>query len=183
MSRRDLFFSSNKPDLSSTALRAVLNTCYSKNRSEEHRVEFQIIFCETYPSCRYSSHLTSYKLPDFATALESYIATPTQPSTSTEQNLVSTFSPDTSQSRVFSGHQLRYTAYEVPRPTSRLNAGQSAKRRSESSVSDAGSSRMSVDSYPSDDHLSRTMTAGELALAARDRELEKISKVDITCNG
>lgn len=125
----------------------------------------------------YFVDLTPRKLPDFAMALELYVATPIQPSASTEKAPPPPLSPGTSQSRALPGNRLRYTAYETPRPTSRLSSSHSYKRTSQGSVSDAGSSRLSVDSHPSDDHLSRTVTAGELALMARDKELESISKV------
>jgi len=112
------------------------------------------------------SKATSLSLPDFVISLEIHEANPDQPNETTESKTA--LSPDKFPANNSPSNKLRYTAYERPRPSS--------KRRSRSSVSDAGSSRLSVDSHHAEDPMSKTMTAGELALMATGGALESVSR-------
>jgi AP-4 complex subunit epsilon-1 len=124
------------------------------------------------------------QLPDFLEALTteaspraSPVILPTSPPGS----------PDRSSPRLsLSASKLRYAAYDPPQVVSRLRRP-SSSQRSYSSSSRSGTysnhggtnSRLSVASEErsSVDELSRTVTAGDLALAAGDIEQEMMAKV------
>jgi AP-4 complex subunit epsilon-1 len=126
------------------------------------------------------------QLPDFLEAL----TTQTSPSHQSDVSLPISAprSPNRSSSRAsLSTSKLRYTAYEPPQAVPRFQRPSSSQRSYSSSsrsgtYSDHGGKenrRLSVASEDrsSLDELSRTVTAGELALAAGDIELEMMAKV------
>ncbi|KAJ6497850.1 armadillo-type protein [Mycena sanguinolenta] len=103
----------------------------------------------------------SSSLPDFLEALHRYKA---QSSTNTKKTPDTANESSPSSSRVsLSENKLRYTAYDAPPPAPRLRdrALSGGSSRSNSSAS----SRLSAD-------LSRTVTAGDLTLAAAAQEFE-----------
>ncbi|KAH9833079.1 ARM repeat-containing protein [Rhodofomes roseus] len=134
-----------------------------------------------------SSRLTTLKeiivnvrapsLPDFVAALETYKPQQAPPSPSHSPRsppLRPIHSPDRPSSRASSqgGSRLRYDAYEPPRPVQRhfarrLSAGSDASSRFVGQRGRAAEVQ---------DPLARTMSPGELALAAGD-ELETLSSV------
>lgn len=61
-------------------------------------------------------------------------------------------------------NKLRYTAYDAPKPTPRLRRMSSSSSRS-------------ADARDSEDLLSRTVTAGDLALAGGSMDLQGLAKV------
>lgn len=91
-----------------------------------------------------------------------------------------------------SASKLRYTAYEAPqaiprlrRPTSSQHSYSNSSRSGTYSDHGGGAHRrssMASEGRPSLDELSRTVTAGDLALASGDIELERMSKVGTNCN-
>lgn len=111
------------------------------------------------------------KLPDFLAALQDQVSRrATSPSLSTS---LLPSSPSKSQ--------LRYKAYDAPTPAPKLRTrgtSHSTSSRSET-FSEGGSRASSRLSANSIDPLSRTVTAGELALAAGGRELEMMTKVGL----
>src|ERR1700677_4668549 len=97
-------------------------------------------------------------------------------------------SPDRSSSRAsLSTSKLRYTAYEPPQAVPRLRCSSTSQRSYSSSsrsgtYSDHGGKENRGWPVASEDRsfldeLSRTVTAGDLALAAGDIELEMMAKV------
>ncbi|KAJ7782899.1 armadillo-type protein [Mycena metata] len=105
----------------------------------------------------------SSALPDFLQALYRYkiqSSTKTTPDTAQEPS-----SPSPSRASV-PGNKLRYTAYDAPAPTARLRD----RRASSSGSSRSGSSQLSLD------ELSRTVTAGDLTLAAAAQTFEKLPR-------
>jgi AP-4 complex subunit epsilon-1 len=95
-------------------------------------------------------------------------------------------SPDGSSSRPsLSASKLRYAAYDPPQAVLRLRRPSSQQRsyssssRSGSYSDQGGNNGLSASSEDrsSVDELSRTVTAGDLALAAGDIELEMIANV------
>ncbi|TFK44520.1 armadillo-type protein [Crucibulum laeve] len=114
----------------------------------------------------------SSSLPDFAESLERYKAGSSTTSSKGLSPRLSSPSPSHSTASL-TASKLRYTAYETPQIGPRLRG-----RRLSSSQRSTGSSRSGVHSDTgNDDLLSRTMTPGDLALAAGSRELETLSKV------
>lgn len=103
--------------------------------------------------------MISLQLPDFLLALESKPpAVPRSPRLNPSSRTISISSPSGTQQK------LRYAAYEPPPPArSRRPRGASSTR-----------STSSLDSY---DELSRTVTAGDLAIAAGSPELRALSPV------
>lgn len=127
------------------------------------------------------------QLPDFLEALT--IQTSPSPLTS---NLPLPVSPSRSPERTSASQsvsKLRYDAYEPPQVVNRLRRPTSAQRSISSGSrsaahSDHGSRdsrKLSFDSEgrPSLDELSRTITAGDLALATGDIELEMMARVSV----
>ncbi|KAJ7039210.1 armadillo-type protein [Mycena alexandri] len=105
----------------------------------------------------------SSALPDFLQALHRYkvqSSPKTTPNTAPE-----TSSPSPSRASL-PGNKLRYTAYDTPPPTARLRD----RRASSSGSSRSGSSQLSLD------ELSRTVTAGDLTLAAAAQTFEKMPR-------
>jgi AP-4 complex subunit epsilon-1 len=136
-----------------------------------------------------SGGLNTLQLPDFLDALESAQSKSSQstgdaPSPKATSSRSSNPSPSPSS---LSSSKLRHAAYEPPTPVARLR-GPSSSRRSNSrttSFSDAGHELSRVNSklseaneerYPLDE-LAKTVTAGDLALAVGDIELEGRTKV------
>ena len=121
------------------------------------------------------------QLPDFLEALTTQTSPQASPVLLPKSPLGS---PDRSSPR--SSSRLRYTAYDPPQAIPRLRQP-SNPQRSYSSSSRSGTysdhdgtnSRQSVASEDrsSLDELSRTVTAGDLALAVGDIELEMMAKV------
>ncbi|TFY59621.1 hypothetical protein EVG20_g7714, partial [Dentipellis fragilis] len=117
-------------------------------------------------------------LPEFLTALESHLI---RPSTGAAAPSSWRSRSSSASSRVHPGNKLRYTAYDPPPPASRLRHPPSVARTSSSrsatslDYSDRDDARpgsaLSGRGPRSDDGLSRTVTAGELALAAGSQEL------------
>ncbi len=99
-----------------------------------------------------------FQLPDFLLALES------RPSPAPLPPRHNSSSPSASRSPYRRAQKLRYTAYEPPPP--------SQLRRSR-----AASSTCSTHSLDAHDDLSRTVTAGDLAIAAGSPELRALSLV------
>jgi hypothetical protein len=119
------------------------------------------------------------KLPEFMFALENYnrdaSAAQAVRASSPPQSQVAPTSPERSSSRASSqaSHapgKLRYAAYEAPKPTARM-------RRVPSSSSVAKSDTSRFVGQEREDPLSRTITAGELALATEQIELQALTKV------
>lgn len=75
--------------------------------------------------------------------------------------------------------KLRYDAYEPPQVVNRLCRPGNARSTSSDGARDASSRKYSFasDDRPSLDELSRTVTAGDLALASGDIELDILAKV------
>ncbi|KAJ7128916.1 armadillo-type protein [Mycena crocata] len=115
-----------------------------------------------------SAHSSS--LPDFLDALHRYktVTSKTKPDLARESS-----SPSSSRASLPSSHKLRYTAYETPPPTARLrdraSSGGSSGSRS-SQLSSAGSAQAL-------DELTRTVTAGDLTLAAAAQSLDTSSHI------
>ncbi|TFK46615.1 ARM repeat-containing protein [Heliocybe sulcata] len=115
----------------------------------------------------------SSSLPDFLLALEASIASPASMSSRLPSSAFRPCSP--SASRNFSASKLRYDAYEAPRPHSRLLRPTSPRstgsseyaRRSPSVLTSPGSEGLALHEDP----LARTVTAGDLTLAAGDPDL------------
>ncbi|KAF7362087.1 Adaptin-N domain-containing protein [Mycena venus] len=103
----------------------------------------------------------SSSLPDFLEALHGYKA---QSSTKTTRDTTQEPSSPSSSRASLSGNKLRYTAYEAPPPAPRL------RNRASSGGSSRSDSRAS--SQLSLDELSRTVTAGDLTLAAAAQGFE-----------
>ena len=134
--------------------------------------------------------MNNAQLPDFLEALEterakSTFSTDSSPSKSTpSRSLNPTPSPGPLTSR-----KLRYAAYEPPKQVGRLRHPSDVRRsssrsttfsdagyelelsRMNSTLSDASRERHSLD------HLSKTVTAGDLALAGGDIKLDILTKV------
>ncbi|KAF7375959.1 Adaptin-N domain-containing protein [Mycena sanguinolenta] len=103
----------------------------------------------------------SSSLPDFLEALHRYRA---QTSANTKKTSDTANASSPSSSRVsLSENKLRYTAYDAPPPAPRLR--DRALSRGSSHSNSSASSRVSAD-------LSRTVTAGDLTLAAAAQEFE-----------
>ncbi|KAA1478331.1 ARM repeat-containing protein [Dentipellis sp. KUC8613] len=122
-------------------------------------------------------------LPDFLAALESHLIRPSTGAAAAPSSRRSRSS--SANSRAHPGTKLRYTAYDPPPPASRLRHPPSVTRTTSSSrsatsldYSDRDDARpgsaLSGRGPRSDDGLSRTVTAGELALAAGSPELRNI---------
>ncbi|KAJ7928581.1 armadillo-type protein [Mycena leptocephala] len=113
----------------------------------------------------------SSALPDFLEALHGYkilSSTKTTPDPTHEPS-----SPSASPTSL-SGNKLRYTAYDAPPPTARLRDRASSSRSSRSDST--ASSQLSGNSTgQSLDELSRTVTAGDLTLAAAAQKFETSS--------
>ncbi|OCH93386.1 ARM repeat-containing protein [Obba rivulosa] len=114
----------------------------------------------------------SYALPDVLAALEAHevgsasLALRSPP-------LKPVQSPESSSSRNSpTPSKLRYDAYEPPKPVHRLRRLSSSSRNS-----DDGSSRFIGQPHHSEDPLARTLTPGDLALAAGQRDLQPLAKV------
>lgn len=123
------------------------------------------------------AHSKTSSLPDFLISLEASIASsadsPTKPRTSSPRP---TSPQDGRSSRAsLSASKLRYDAYEPPRTQARLRAHRSASSSRSVGSSDLGSPR-SERSALHDDPLSRTVTAGDLTLAAGDPELVRTAR-------
>ena len=99
------------------------------------------------------------QLPDFLLALD------TRSSTRPRSPRPRSSSRATSRSSRSGTQKLRYTAYEPPPP---------AQPRHTSAARSASRSTPSLDSY---DDLTRTVTAGDLAIAAGSPELRALSSV------
>ncbi|KAJ7502817.1 armadillo-type protein [Mycena galericulata] len=111
----------------------------------------------------------SSSLPDFLEALHGYHIMSSSKSKTTPDVAAETSSP--SPSRVsLSSSKLRYTAYEPPPPTARLRG-----RASSGGSSRSGSSQLSGTSAGALEELSKTVTAGDLTLAAAAQNLEMTS--------
>ncbi|GJE90878.1 hypothetical protein PsYK624_070220 [Phanerochaete sordida] len=122
------------------------------------------------------SQAKSYSLPDILVALESYEASPDAHATGSSR-AEGTTSPDRPSSRASSrashtAGKLRYKAYDAPRATPRLRAHPGSPALS--AHSDSGSSRFV--GQDADDALARTITAGDLALAGGQIELQELGK-------
>ncbi|KAF9467306.1 armadillo-type protein [Collybia nuda] len=146
-----------------TSQRVVLSGIVRKARSSSVRTFILLLFT----------------LPDFLESLHNYGIRPTTP-----QSLPQPVVPPSRN--LTSPNKLRYKAYEAPPPPPRLRPrrASSSQRSIGSSRSDALSdsgrslSRVSSrQSAPSSDPLSRTLTPGDLALAAGSRELELLARV------
>nr|GAT57748.1 predicted protein [Mycena chlorophos] len=101
----------------------------------------------------------SASLPDFLIALHRHNTKPRQPPDSVPEPS----SPSTSRPPLPPSSQLRYTAYETAAPRPRLRGTRSSSR---------ASSQLSGSSLSEQDALSRTVTAGDLALAAAAERLQ-----------
>lgn len=80
-----------------------------------------------------------------------------------------------------SGSKLRYAAYEPPQVAPRLRRGSSSQLSTSSSSSTYSDHGLALDQRQSLDELSKTVTAGDLALAAGDIALDgpKVSCMDL----
>ncbi|SRR6266702_470613 len=99
-----------------------------------------------------------FQLPDFLLALES------RPSPAPRSPRYNSSSPSASRSPLSGSQKLRYAAYEPPPPA--------RPRRSR-----AASSTRSTYSLDAHEDLSRTVTAGDLAIAAGSPEIRALSLV------
>lgn len=132
--------------------------------------------CETHSPLWKNDQLQAngnLKLPDFMLALEAWSRESVQQRTSSPPRAI--VSPERPTSRASSRAsqppgKLRYTAYEAPKPTPRL-------RRIPSNSSFTHSDTSRFVGQDADDTLSRTVTAGQLALATEQIELQALTKV------
>jgi AP-4 complex subunit epsilon-1 len=131
-----------------------------------------------------SGGLNALQLPDFLEALESEEMKSSQPTGDTSSSRSSNPSPSPSS---LASSKLRYAAYEPPTPVARFRGSSNSKRSNSqtTSFSDAGHELSRVNSRLSEaneerhalDELAKTVTAGDLALAVGDIELERKIKV------
>ncbi|KAJ7072535.1 armadillo-type protein [Mycena amicta] len=127
--------------------------------SKHHIQQFTSLSTQKDTLAQIVNSASSASLPDFLDALGRH--------KSAEPDIIlEPSSPSTSRASLSS--KLRYTAYEAPPPTSRLR-GRAPSDRSSSRASSqlSGSSAVEVP-----DMLSRTVTAGDLALATAAERLE-----------
>ena len=105
-------------------------------------------------------------------ALES-LKIPQSPAQRSPKSIPGSHDGSRSSSRASAGpSKLRYAAYDAPKPTPRMRM-----RRASSS-----SSRSDTSSYHDpDESLSKTVTAGDLALASGRKDLQELSTVCIHC--
>ncbi|KAJ7078870.1 armadillo-type protein [Mycena belliarum] len=115
----------------------------------------------------------SSSLPDFVDALRNYQLSASK-SKPTHDRLRDASSPSSSHASL-PGNKLRYTAYEAPQPTPRLRnrASSGGSSHSGSRASSQLSGNMTGKAM---EELSRTVTAGDLALAAAAEEFELSSR-------
>ncbi|KAJ7755738.1 armadillo-type protein [Mycena maculata] len=115
----------------------------------------------------------SSSLPDFLEALHGYkmMSFKSKPTA----DLVAEPSSPSSSRASLSASKLRYTAYEPPPPMARLR-----DRASSGGSSRSGSSKLSGTTTGVLEELSRTVTAGDLTLAAAARSLETSSHISET---
>ncbi|PCH37830.1 ARM repeat-containing protein [Wolfiporia cocos MD-104 SS10] len=112
----------------------------------------------------------STSLPDFMAALEAHESGQLNHAATSPQ-LRAAQSPERSVSRSSqTSHKLRYDAYEPPKLGPRLRRVSSNSSR----TSDDGSSKFIGQSRTQHDALTRTLTPGDLALAAREEDLESL---------
>ena len=121
--------------------------------------------------------LTGAQLPDFLISLESYEAEKLS-HVAMSPSLSSVGSPERPSSRASSrashtGGKLRYAAYDAPKAISRLRH----PRVGSPTPSDGASSRFVGEGYDDNDPMSKTITAGDLALASGAIELSALRKV------
>ncbi|KZT23916.1 ARM repeat-containing protein [Neolentinus lepideus HHB14362 ss-1] len=139
--------------------------------------------CEQFIKLSSQSETIRSALPDFLMSIEANIASPTS---SPAKPLSATSRPNSPPTmRDISASKLRYDAYEVPRPHPRLLHSASPQRGSRSITSlEHGRHSPSVLSSPRSDRsalhedpLSKTVTAGDLALVAGDPDLIPAARV------
>lgn len=119
-------------------------------------------------------------MPDFVIALESYEANPNGDQ-DTATPVEPAGSPDRPSSRASSrashtAGKLRYTAYEAPKATSRLRPHRATSNSHSAAHSDSGSSRFLGQGSDAGDPISRTITAGDLALATGHIEMQDLAR-------
>ncbi|KAJ6558526.1 armadillo-type protein, partial [Mycena vulgaris] len=116
----------------------------------------------------------SSSLPDFLEALHSYKILSSKPKP-TRDHAREPSSPSSGRASL-PGNKLRYTAYDAPPPTVRL------RDRASSGGSSRSGSRASsqLSSTGALEELSRTVTAGDLTLAAAAQEFEMSSHIPAT---
>ena len=111
-------------------------------------------------------------------ALESYEANPhaDNPHTPEAQHTVSPERPTSpaSSHASMSASKLRYKAYDPPKATPRLRAKRPTSPAYSTTHSEGGSSRFVGQDV--EDPMSKTITAGDLALAAEQIELQELAK-------
>ncbi|KAJ6602168.1 armadillo-type protein [Mycena sp. CBHHK59/15] len=121
----------------------------------------------------------SSSLPDFLEALQTYKTRPSK-TRSTSVRAEEPSSPSSSRAS-FSASKLRYTAYEAPPPTVRLRDRVSSGGSSPGRSGSRASSQLSGSSgRQPPDELSRTVTAGDLTLAAAILKLDVAAPVPET---
>lgn len=161
-------------DMSPTALRSIPHPVAIEVNPSKHCAQGKVdvgALCPRIPVKLMT--LTWPKLPDFMLALESWNRDSMQQRASSPLRVIIT--PERPSSRTSSRAsqnpgKLRYTAYEAPKPTARL-------RRISSNSSFAHSDTSRFVGQDTDDPLSRTVTAGQLALAVEQIELQALTKV------
>ncbi|KAJ7497085.1 armadillo-type protein [Mycena latifolia] len=119
----------------------------------------------------------SASLPDFLEALHSHQISASKSKTTPERPSEPS-SPSSSRASL-PGNKLRYTAYEAPQPTARLRDRASSGGSSHSG-SRASSQLSGTSAGQEVEELSRTVTAGDLTLAAAAQEFEMSSRIPET---